>query len=158
MKLKKVMQKSVVTIQPTGSVKEVAQLMKKKHVGSVIVVDKMNGKERTPIGMITDRDITLAIASNENFSPDLSISKMMSNNLIKSTEEEDIIQALIKMRERGVRRIPVVDHVNNLIGIVSFENLLKVISAKVRNLSLALNDQAVREDLANINIFHLKQT
>ena len=112
-----VMTKDPVFCQPGDSLTKVATIMKQKDVGSVPVVE--SGGSRRLVGIITDRDIVVkAIA--EGRSPEAATVKdAMTPNPVSCREEDDVDHALKLMKERQVRRMPIVDSAGQLTGIIA---------------------------------------
>jgi len=112
-----VMTKDPVFCQPGDSLTTVANIMKQKDVGSVPVVE--SGGSRRLVGIITDRDIVVkAIA--EGRSPESATGKdAMTPNPVSCREEDDVDHALKLMKERQVRRMPIVDSAGLLTGIIA---------------------------------------
>ena len=112
-----VMTKDPVFCQPGDSLTKVATIMKQKDVGSVPVVE--SGGSRRLVGIITDRDIVVkAIA--EGRSPEAATVKdAMTPNPVSCREEDDVDHALKLMKERQVRRMPIVDSAGLLTGIIA---------------------------------------
>jgi CBS domain-containing protein len=94
-----------------------AQLMKEENVGSIPVVEDPNSKKL--IGIITDRDIAINVVAANRIPDQVRVGDAMSRNLIVCKETDFVIQAVEGMASHQVRRIPVVDQNNNIIGIIS---------------------------------------
>jgi CBS domain-containing protein len=102
---------------PGDSVVKVAQSMKDLNVGSIPVVENENSEKL--IGIITDRDITLNVVAC-NLSPsETRVQDAMSRDLIVCRPEEPVTEAINAMAAHQVRRIPVVDEENKIVGIIS---------------------------------------
>ena len=112
-----VMTKDPVFCQPGDSLTKVATIMKQKDVGSVPVVESAGS--RRLVGNITDRDIVVkAIA--EGRSPEAAtVTDAMTPNPVSCREEDDVDHALKLMKERQVRRMPIVDSAGHLTGIIA---------------------------------------
>ena len=95
-----------------------AGIMWDYQIGALPVLDA----EGRPIGMITDRDICMAAARKGRFAGDVSVRETMSPNPFTVKADEDLAKALDTMAARQVRRLPVVDHENRLVGIVSIND------------------------------------
>lgn len=115
MKCKKIMTKSIKTCDYNCSVKEAAQIMKKFDTGAVPVVDAMN----KPLGVITDRDITVNAVAESNHPDSIKVLNLMTKQIISVHEDDPIEVAAQKMKEHKVRRILVVDGEDRLKGIIS---------------------------------------
>ncbi|MFA9397492.1 MAG: CBS domain-containing protein [Clostridiaceae bacterium] len=125
MKVKDIMTKDVMSVNPEESIKNVAELMYKYNIGSVPVCE---GEKI--IGIITDRDITLRSVSKGENNTKQKVREIMSSNPIYAEPEMDLSEASRMMSERQIRRLPIVSN-DNLVGIVS------------------LGDMAVEPNLAN---------
>ncbi len=138
MSLANICNRKVVYIDQNAGIIEVSQMMRENHVGSVIVVDAA-GK---PIGIITDRDLVIEVIANEVSAESIALKDIMSRDPVTLSESEDTGEALKLMRERGVRRAPVVDAEGLLSGIVSIDDILQHLSRELNELvSLIDNEQ-----------------
>ena len=113
----------VVVIRPGASVVEAAHLMKMHHVGDLVAVRETNGV-RVPIGVLTDRDIALAVDRLLHL-PQLKVSDIMSVELVTATEREDVHDALVKMQAYGIRCLPVINDRGLLEGLLTFDDIIE---------------------------------
>ena len=113
----------VVSCGRTTTVLEAARLMRHHHTGTLVVVDDPEG-ERTPCGVVTDRDIVVESLANELDAAETPVAQIMSGRVVIAAASESVPEALERMRVQGVRRLPVVDHAGSLIGIVALDDLL----------------------------------
>lgn len=117
MKVSEVMTREVATVGVDQSAREAANFMLQGDAGSIPVTDG----DRL-IGMITDRDIAVrGIAQGHG--PDTPVRDLMSEGLICARENDDIEEVAMRMSEAQVRRLPVIDESENLVGIVSLGDL-----------------------------------
>ncbi|MBM7854851.1 CBS domain-containing protein [Desulfohalotomaculum tongense] len=116
-KLQDIMTQNVATVSPQQTVAEAAQIMSQYNVGSVPVVQ--NGK---PVGIITDRDIALRVASKGQSAGTVQVQSVMSTNVVTGSPEMDVHQAASMMAQNQIRRLPVVEN-GQLAGIVSLGDL-----------------------------------
>ena len=114
MKLKDLMTKNVEVVQTDATVQEAAAKMRDVNVGAIPVV---NGKE--VVGIITDRDIVLRATAAGRDPTNTRVKDIMTDRLLFVFEDQDIQEAAKLMSENQVRRVPVVDQQNHLVGIVS---------------------------------------
>lgn len=133
MSLLSVCQTEVVTIDRKATLKSVAELMQKKHVGSIVVTDGFNG-QRIPVGIITDRDIALAIGSSPK-PQDIVVEVIMYSNPITVKTSDGIYEAIVRMRENGIKRLPVVMDDGSLYGIITADDLLILMGKEINNLA-----------------------
>ncbi len=136
--------REVVFIDREGSILEAARRMREYHVGNVIVIDQKNGS-RTPVGILTDRDIVRALVASEVGLNRVSVGDAMSFDLLTVQEEDDVIGTIKKMRHRGVRRVPVVNHAGELQGIVAVDDLIDLICEELMDLAGLIQHQANHE-------------
>ena len=117
MKISEVMTRDVATVSSNQTVQEAASFMLQGDAGSIPVTEG----DRL-IGMITDRDIAVrGVAKGRG--PDTPVSELMSEGLICARLDDDIEEVARKMGEAQVRRLPVIDESEKLVGIVSLGDL-----------------------------------
>ncbi|MFC1748930.1 CBS domain-containing protein [Pseudomonadota bacterium] len=137
--------REVVVISKDASIIEAAQLMREKHVGDLVVVEPHTAGT-VPVGLLTDRDIVIELVAKEADLSSVTVNEVMSTELYTIRESENISDALKCMRNKGVRRVPVVDEQENLIGIMTSDDALDIISEQLNNLaSLVSNEQRQEE-------------
>lgn len=136
--------RSVVHTEASESVRVAAELMRKRHVGSVVVVKESDGK-RVPIGMLTDRDIVLAVTAPGADPESLTIGDVMTPSPATCSESDVIFDAVRTMRTRGVRRLPVIDEAGGLAGVISVDDIYAAIGTQLYELGHALTRGHVRE-------------
>jgi len=129
------------------SIIRAAQIMRAHHVGDVIVVDIGHGL-KSPIGILTDRDIVIgAIAKNVTLES-LTIGDVMSRELLLAREDDDLIITIKRMRARGVRRIPVMDNNESLVGILAVDDILDAITKQLMDIDqLIAKEQTLEWEL-----------
>ena len=133
----------IVAYRNTG-IAEAAKLMSDYHVGSlVIVVDRL--AERVPVGMLTDRDLTLAVLAKGADARSIEAADVMSSDLVTVREEDSVTEVLRLMRERGVRRVPVLTPSGALAGIVTIDDVLDIVAEQLGVLVHAIERERVRE-------------
>lgn len=135
MKCKDIMTKYIKMCNTECSIKDATQIMQDLNCGAVPIVNE----NQEPIGMVTDRDIALhTILDNKNPKTN-KISEFMSKPVITCLENEDIDNAIQKMKDNKIRRIPVVDEKNKITGIISLGDIA-VISNEEEETFEALHD------------------
>jgi CBS domain-containing protein len=122
--------RNVVVAPKTEMIIDAAKRMRASHVGDLIVVDHRNGLH-VPIGIVTDRDIVISVvAGDPQHLSYLLVSDVMSSDLVTAEEHESIETALKMMQEHGIRRLPVVDEDNTLVGILTLDDILRYLTAQ----------------------------
>lgn len=136
--------REVVVANRNMNLAEAAMLMREHHVGSLIVcVDRLS--ERVPVGMLTDRDLTVAVVAKELEPRKVNIGEVMSAELFTVHEKDSITDVLRLMRERGVRRVPVLTESGALAGIVTIDDLLDIVAEQLGDVVHAIERERVRE-------------
>ena len=119
MKVKDCMTNNVYCVKPETNIKDVVKLMSENHIGCVPVCDNNNDV----CGIVTDRDILLrSVACNKDVTK-TPISEIMTTNVCTCEQNENINEAQNKMSTNQIRRLPVCDENNNLVGILTLGNL-----------------------------------
>ncbi len=113
---REVMTESVVTAQPGATVREIAELMRDRNVGSVVLLDA--GR---PAGVITDRDLALSVLAEGRDGRERAADHA-SSPVITAAPELDVEEAGELMVRHGVRRLVVMDG-DALVGIVTLDDL-----------------------------------
>ena len=126
--------REVVTVDRFDRVVEAAREMRSHHVGDVVVVDTEGG-QRKPVGILTDRDIVLlGVAKDPSRIEQMLVAELMSAGLLSVAPDAPIPEVVAKMCRTGVRRLPVIEN-NTLVGIVTLDDLLRLLSADLAALA-----------------------
>ncbi|OGT22116.1 MAG: histidine kinase [Gammaproteobacteria bacterium RBG_16_57_12] len=136
--------REVIVIQKHESLQDAVELMRAHHVGSLVVVER-KGKMNLPVGIITDRDIVIEVIAEKVDSNSVTVGDVMSDDLLIARETDDVLDTLQQMRDRGVRRLPIVDLHGGLVGILSADDLLDVISEQIADLVKLIAKEQRRE-------------
>jgi CBS domain-containing protein len=116
-KCNEVMTKNPVCCLPNDMVAKVAQLMKRENVGSIPVIE--NDQTKKLVGIVTDRDLALKIVAEGLNAKSTKVEAVMTRKLVTCHAGDDLQKALDAMAEHQLRRIPVVDNDNKLVGIIA---------------------------------------
>ena len=116
------------------TVQGAALLMRRHHVGDIVVVDDPDG-ERAPLGIVTDRDIVVSVIAPGLDPASLQVGDIMTDDLLTARETDDVYETIERMRLRGIRRVPVVAGDGRLAGIVSVDDLLEFLAEEMGELS-----------------------
>ncbi len=115
------------------SVVAAAQLMREDHVGALVVVNDENGS-RQVCGLITDRDIVMAVVATGLDPEPLCLEDIMTEHVVTVNEGDSLLDLMRSMRKHGVRRVPVVGSQEELMGIVSMDDVLKILAQEMNAL------------------------
>ncbi|WP_200762420.1 CBS domain-containing protein [Nitrosophilus alvini] len=130
MKAGELCNREVAIVYQHENIKEAAKLMRHFHVGSLVVVMDTEGG-RIPVGIITDRDITVEVVAR-GFNPDnIKVENVMSKELVTGSENEDVYEIIKKMKDHGIRRMPIIDTVGFLVGILTVDDVLEFLSEEM---------------------------
>jgi len=113
------MTRNPVVIKPDISVSECSKLMDLNHVGSLIV------KDGSFIGIVTEQDIVRKIVAKGLNPETIKIKEAIETNLFTIAGNEDIYDALVLMRDKNIRHLPVVQN-GELIGFLTIKDILKI--------------------------------
>jgi CBS domain-containing protein len=116
------------------SVQGAAFLMRKHHVGDIVVVDDADGVP-VPAGIVTDRDIVVSVVALGLDPNGLQVGDIMTDDLLTADEHDDVTVTIERMRLRGIRRVPVVGEGGRLAGIVSADDLLGFLAEEMEDLA-----------------------
>lgn len=136
--------RDVVVVEKNTSIAAAAKLMRQHHVGNVIVVEQRDGL-RIPVGILTDRDLVMEVLAKDVSVEACTVGDIMSFDLVTAKETDGIWSTLQRMRARSVRRIPVVSGTGALVGILSADDLLELLSEELSNLAKIIGHQPDRE-------------
>jgi CBS domain-containing protein len=117
--------RDVVTATPDESVVDAARRMAEYGVGNLIVVREEPPAQPQPLGIVTDRDLVVEVLAHPDRVPaTTTIGDVMRHALVVAHEDDDIEGVLAKMRDRAIRRIPVVDVAGGLQGMLTIDDVL----------------------------------
>lgn len=119
--------RQVVSCSKDTSALDAAKLMRDAHIGNLVVVEMRDGKT-VPVGVVTDRDIVVQLVAKEVDPRDIAAGDLMASELLVAEEDEDIHEAIERMRFGGVRRLPVVDRDGALCGVIALDDLLEYLA------------------------------
>lgn len=117
MKIRDIMSRDVQVARPEDTVQSIAQRMATGDFGFMPVAEG-----ETLVGTITDRDLAVRALANAA-QPDTQISEYLSRNPLSVRDDDDLKMALDMMSRARIRRLPVTDKNNRLVGVVSLGDL-----------------------------------
>jgi CBS domain-containing protein len=142
MRISQVMTRNPVCCIPSDTAQVAALIMKRVDAGIVPVVD--NEKDRKPVGVVTDRDLCMAVVAIDEAAADgpdkmeVPLEKYMTTRILFCDPEDTLDQALELMKDNQVRRLLVVDKQNVIQGVVSMSDLVLRGNIRKRDLRDAL--------------------
>jgi CBS domain-containing protein len=128
--------KDVVTASPDAKVMEIIHIMDDKNVGSVVIIE-----QKKPVGILTDRDIVLRVV-NRNKDPNMTnVRDVMTKNPTVLRGEMGLFDALRQMKGKHFRRIPVVNGGGQLSGIITVDDLMRLLIRELSCVATVLEEQ-----------------
>jgi len=128
-----------------ATVAAAARLMRQHHVGTLVVVDAVNGGKRVPVGIVTDRDAVIEVMATGLDPNTITVGDIMGPELVTARESEGVLETMQIMRCKGVRRLPIVGKSGELIGIVSIDDLLEILAEEISELAKVVAREQARE-------------
>jgi CBS domain-containing protein len=116
-KCNEVMTKNPVCCLPDDMVPKVAQLMQSENIGSIPVIE--NEQNQKLVGIVTDRDLALKIVAKGQDAKSTKVEAVMTRQIVTCRAEDDLQKALDAMADHQLRRIPIVDNDNKIVGIIA---------------------------------------
>lgn len=136
--------REVVIMQRDDSVLAAAKIMRQHHVGNVVVVEDKEGMN-VPVGIVTDRDLVVEIMATELKSDVITVGDIMVPGLVSVKADMGVFDAIQFMRSKGIRRLPVEDGKGGLLGIVTLDDLLELLSEEMFELSKLVRNGQKKE-------------
>ena len=119
MKVQDCMCQDICCIKPETKIGEVAKLMSEHHVGCLPVCDNNN----SICGIVTDRDLILRCVACDKDVKQTPVSDIMTCNVTTCKKTDDITNAESKMGQKQIRRLPVCDNNNRVVGMLTLGDL-----------------------------------
>lgn len=132
MNLGKQFRSNVVTIGPGTPIRDAVAKMKSENVGAVVAV-----RNREVVGILTDRDVALALGSGM-VSADAPASDIMTKKVITIWEDEGVFNATQYFLGHKVRRLPIINHEGQLVGIVTLDDVMALLGRELFNVTNAV--------------------
>ena len=129
------------TIEPSCTIREAAREMLEHSVGALVVTDASG---TTPLHIVTDRDLVIMIG--EGLDPDEATVACLAHKPLQTIEVgASLSDAAHRMRESGVRRLPIVDAERRLVGIVSLDDILVALGRELSDVEKAIRSEIAHE-------------
>ena len=119
-----------------ASIAQVAALMRDEGVGSIVIEE-----DDRPVGIVTDRDITVAVTAEARDPHEVTAEDVMTENPITVDVDTGVTELVELMAEHGVRRMPVVDG-DDLYGIITLDDLARLLVDEQQSLSAVIEAES----------------
>ncbi|MBX3640430.1 MAG: CBS domain-containing protein [Nitrosomonas sp.] len=136
--------REVIMVETEDSALEAARLMRKHHVGDVVVIKEQNSIRR-PVGIVTDRDLIVEIMATGLDPAVITVGDIMTPELVTVKESASIFETIQYMRRKAVRRSPVIDDGGELVGIITMDDLLQLLSTELSELTRIVDRETDKE-------------
>jgi len=136
--------REVIICNRSVNVLEAAQLMRRYHVGDLVIVDESGGK-RIPVGLLTDRDIVTSVIAMQLDPTTITAGDLISREIVVVREDQGIFETIEHMRAHGVRRMPVVDQQGALVGIIAVDDLIELLAEELSKLPKLISREQAQE-------------
>jgi CBS domain-containing protein len=142
MNIGQICKREVVTTTAGEELTAAAQLMRARHVGFLVVVEPAAAQGRQRVaGVLTDRDIVVAVLAQDVDTRALKVGDVMSRTPLLAQESQPVEAVVCLMREVGVRRVPVTDADGYLAGVLSLDDVLEVMAEQLVNIAASIRSE-----------------
>ena len=139
--------REVIVIDQNSTIREAAELMRKHHVGTLVVVEDLAaGSNAKPVGILSDRDIVIEIFAEAVDFNTVLIRDVMSFELVTAREMDGIWDTMQRMKTNGIRRMPVVSDAGGLTGILAVDDLLEMLVDELTDLTKLIKQEQRHEE------------
>lgn len=127
--------REVIVVTREMGVPEAAKLMRRHHVGTLVVCEELGENRRKPVGIVTDRDLVLEVLAQDLKADTLTVGDIMVQELVTASETDGVRETLELMRTKGVRRAPITGADGRLIGLLSIDDLLDAMAGDLTDIA-----------------------
>jgi CBS domain-containing protein len=149
MKVGESCKKVVVAIASSSDAAEAAKLMRKVHVGFLIVHREGDALQK-PIGVLTDRDLVLGVMARDIDPHAVTVDDIMSRQPLVANEADELSDMLQAMRFAGIRRMPVVDDRGALTGIMAIDDAMEIVTGLMCDIAGSIKSEQRQEWRARV--------
>jgi signal-transduction protein with cAMP-binding, CBS, and nucleotidyltransferase domain len=130
----------VVTASPDAKVNEVAELMSDSNVGCVVITN-----DQCPVGIVTDRDIVTRVLAPGKDPKKTAISEVMTRDPVVVEDGTGLFEAMQFIRDEGVRRLPIIDCDGRLAGIITLDDIIRLIGQEMQYIGDVIREASPAE-------------
>ena len=136
--------REVVVVDKDAATDVAIGLMRKYHVGDVVVVEDRLG-QKIPVGILTDRDVVIELLAEGVDLDAVSVGDIMSYELHVAREGDGLTNTIKTMKQKGVRRLPVVNDQGGLVGILTLDDIIEIMAELLDDLAAVVKKEQKRE-------------
>jgi len=138
--------REVVTATRSMALNEAARVLRERHVGCLVVVDETR-EGRIVVGLLTDRDIVTAAIARDASLLTLRVGDVMSADVSMVHEVSSVHDTIALMRHRRVRRVPVTSTRGFLTGVLTTDDIVKLLAGELQALAETITEQRQLEQM-----------
>jgi CBS domain-containing protein len=127
----------VETAGPSATVETLAMRMEEAKVGSIVIEEGME-----PIGIVTDRDIAVRVDARDRDARDVMATDVMTEDPATVRANAGLFEVTQVMREHSVRRMPVVNDEGTLVGIITLDDVMALLTTELENLASVIEAES----------------
>ncbi|HEY3302711.1 MAG TPA: CBS domain-containing protein [Candidatus Binatia bacterium] len=135
MSLREFCQRKVISISPESNILEACRLMETNNIGCLVVQER--GKM---CGILTDRDIALKVTGESRNPQKTKAREVMSHSPVRIPVEQSLQQLTNLMRVHRVRRVPIVNGMDEVLGIVTMDDIIALLSGEMSDLGRTVGE------------------
>ncbi len=136
--------REVVVVAKDAATDVAIGLMREYHVGDVVVVEDRLG-QKIPVGILTDRDVVIELLAEGVDLDAVSVGDIMSYELHVAREGDGLTNTIKTMKQKGVRRLPVVNDQGGLVGILTLDDIIEIMAELLDDLATVVKKEQKRE-------------
>jgi CBS domain-containing protein len=129
--------KGVETAGPSATVEALALRLEEANIGSVLIEEEM-----VPVGIVTDRDLALRVVARGEDPMAATAADVMTPDPVTITIDKGLLDVTRVMREHAVRRVPVVDEHDKLVGIITLDDVMSLLTRELDDLGDVIEAEA----------------
>jgi CBS domain-containing protein len=148
MNIGSICKRDAVTIDEDATLHDAAQRMREQHVGALVVTGQAANSEAAVLGVITDRDLAVEVLARGRDGASVSVSALLSGRLVAIPWDASLSDAVAAMEGEGVRRLLVTGRDQELIGVISIDDVIEAWAADMSRLSRSLRRAREAEEQA----------
>lgn len=134
----------IVGLDGKETLQHAAALMREHHVGAIVVTENVAGASYVK-GVVTDRDLAIEVLARGGDASQVPVARLVQGHPVAIGAHADVAQAVHAMQHAGVRRLLVQDDAGQLVGLLSFDDLLQALAAPLTGLAEVLRQGLLRE-------------
>jgi CBS domain-containing protein len=138
MNIGSICKRDAVTIDQAATLHDAAQMMREQHVGALVVTGEDADGMAGVLGVVTDRDLAVEVLARGRDGASVSVATLISGRMVAVPWDASLSDAVAAMESEGVRRLLVTGRLQELIGVISIDDVIEAWAADMSRLSRSL--------------------